>query len=260
MKKFAAVLVLCILVVGCSGCVVVEDVEEVPVSESLKISTWVLDEKYENNGYWESDTYDAFDKGRWICDDGTVIENGGDVFSDEVLELNKPRITAPLNYGGYNLNIHIESDDVINVTADVIGNCDIVLAYSPSSPDNVIVKDWSVSNDITALGSFTVNVFPIGKIIPAAARNGKLIYSVTLADREYYIDIKTYTLDGRPRVTAQLKLTAIEDDNIPELDTKDGIYSIDENLTRRFEIELVKFGYSDTALHDEFERYDHLYN
>jgi len=268
MKKFAAVLILCILVVGCSGCVVVEDTEEVPVSESLKINTWMLKEELEGTGYFSYDNgppnhrYDKghYVTGHWIGDDGTEIYDVEEIFEYESLELNTPRILAPFGFDGYNLNIRIESDDVINVKAEIRGNDDIVIAYSPSSPDEVIPKDWVTSNNFTVVGSFTFNVLPIGKIIATDTRNGLLVQPHTLVGKEYYIDINTYTLDSRPRVTAQLKLTVIEDEHCPPPTGKGYIHGAGDDLSRFVRIELVKFGYSDTALHDEFERYDHLYN
>ena len=45
-----------------------------------------------------------------------------EVFFFEELEPNKPRITSPLSYSGHNLDIRLESEDVINVTATVRSN------------------------------------------------------------------------------------------------------------------------------------------
>ncbi|MGI6744132.1 MAG: hypothetical protein ACOX4O_10810, partial [Eubacteriales bacterium] len=213
----------------------------------------------ENTGYWDY-IPEELDCGRWVSDDGRIIEDGDDVFMSEQLKLNEPRIMAPLGFGGYNLNIRIESDDLIQVSSKVQGDDDIILVHSPSSPDKVIMSDWSVSNDFTTLGSFTLNVFPVGKKIPEETRQGKLIQYTTLTDREYYIDIKTFTPDLRPKVTAQLKLTVLKDDYYPWQEPKENhFYGAGEEQSRFVQIELVKYGFSDTALLDEFERYDDLY-
>jgi len=259
MKKYAAIFLFFIPLLTASSCVVVDDTESVSIADSLKIRTWVLDEELEGSGYWAFDWDDFADRGHWVSDDGTIIDDGDEVFFFEELEPNKPRITAPLSYSGHNLNIRLESEDVINVTATVRSNEEIILAYSPSSPDEVIFKDWSVSDNITVMGPFTLSVLPIGKTIPSSQRN-LLSQSTTLTDREYYIDIKTYTLDGRPVISAQIKLTVLEDEHFPWQEfTKGNIHS-GQNQSRFLSIELVKYGFDDTALHDEFEKYDALYN
>ncbi|NLB15560.1 MAG: hypothetical protein GX827_01950 [Clostridiales bacterium] len=184
----------------------------------------------------------------------------GETGEDTNIENSLRFSAAPLGYGGYNLNIRIESDDLIQVSSKVQGDDDIILVHSPSSPDKVIISDWSVSNDFTTLGSFTLNVFPVGKKISEETRQGKLIQPSTLTDRKYYIDIKTFTPDLRPKVTAQLKLTVLKDDYYPWQEPKENrFYGTGEEQSRFVQIELVKYGFSDTALLDEFERYDELY-
>ena len=258
MKKY---LLLCILICAFSAqsCIYVEETEtneDSGVENSLRISAALLDRNLENTGYWDYADDDWDDLGRWVSDDGETIEDGDKVFVHERLELNTPRIMAPFGYDGFNLNIRIESDDMIQVSADVRGNNDIILAYSPSSPDKVIISDWSVSNDISVLGSFTLNVFPVGKTIRKDTRQGALIQRTTLTDREYYIDIKTYTPDLRPKVTAQLKLTVLKDDCYPWREPPDDycIYDGSEEQSSFVQIELVRYGFSDTALLDGSER------
>ena len=252
-----------------NSCVVIEsEIEDSSnVSDSLRINTWVLKEELEDNGYF---TYDGgppdgyrYDKGHyvtghWITDDGTEIYDVEEIFEYEALEPNSPRILAPLGFDSYNLNIRLESDDVINVTTTVRNNHEIRLTYSPSSPDEVIMKDWVDSQNITVVGPFTMSILPIGKTTNSGPL---LVKDNTLTDREYYIDINTYKLDGSPQVSAQLRLTVIEDEGFPWREV-DGyaLYGRGEERSRFLEIELVKFSYSDTVLHDEFEKYDHLYN
>lgn len=61
-------------------------------------------------------------------------------------------------------------------------------------------------------------------------------------------------------MTAQLKLTVLKDDYYPwQEPVKDPFYGTGEEQSRFVQIELVKYGFSDTALLDEFERYDELY-
>ena len=181
-----------------------------------------------------------------------------EVFVYESLEPNVPRVSAPLGFCGYNLNLRLESDDVITVSTTIKNNEDIRLSYSPSSPDEVIISDWVESETISAVGPFTLNIYPVGKLNSLGTQ---LIMRDTLTDREYYIDINTYKLDGTPVISAQLKLTVLDDPEYPYYEISGNkLYSLSEKRSRFLSIELVKYGFDDTALHDEFEKYDTLYN
>lgn len=146
---------------------------------------------------------------------------------------------------------------MIVVSAAVKNNEDIRLSYSPSSPDKVILGDWVESNSISVVGPFTLNVFPVGKL---NALGTQLIMRETLAEREYYIDIDTYKLDGTPVVSARLRLAVLDDPEYPYY-AIDGnlLYSTSEKRSRFLSIELVEYEYGDVNKIEKFEKNDELY-
>ena len=252
MKKLTLLLLIPLLL---SSCVIeTDEADIVPLSESLKISTYLVAKEYADIGYLDyvQKPKKAYGDIQWtLYETGEVIPHNKS-YVYEQLSLNEPRLTAPMGYGGYNLIIDIESEGIIQIEHHKKHDNDTLLM-------NYKVDDvnWSSGNVITHVGPVTLSVCPVGKFTSFTG----LLLPCTLADREYYIDIKTYTLDGRPKVTAQLKLTAVKDEYYPsdEIAMQD-IYTTADEKTRYFEIELVKYSYSEAVLHDEFERYDHLYN
>ena len=66
------------------------------MADSLKITAYVLNSDLEGKGYFAYDATSVHkNHGYWVSDDGKEYTND-EVFSIERLELNKPRVLAPL--------------------------------------------------------------------------------------------------------------------------------------------------------------------
>jgi len=251
-NKYMKQIFTCVLIIfslSLSSCVIEEDTTDINLSEALKISAWLLDEELEGTGYWEYDATVPKYNGYWVSNDGITIDRD-DVFALEELELNKPRIMAPIGYVATNLNIKFEFDGIIQVKTEIPNDETIRLKHS-------LGGSVEQSNNIKTIAPLTVNVCPIGKYTPL----GGLILRDTLVDKDYYLDIGCYRLDGTPVIFAKLKLSVIKDEHYPWYDITQGrLYSISEERSRFLSIELVEYEYSDIKKFDEFEKYDALYN
>ena len=220
------------------------------MTDSLKITAYVLNSDLEGKGYWKYDgTHEHKNRGYWVSDDGK--EHADDeVFVKERLELGKPRILAPFGYDYQeNLNIWLDSDGVIEVDTDPLNDDRIHLAYSLDNPDNPTLGHRTEANAFRALAPTAVNVCPIGRYHAGE----RLVTSETLVGETYYINVRTYDLEGTQIITAKLKLTAIED---PDKDfthqDKNFFYGDGEDVSRFMTIELVEYDYSDVYKLDEY--------
>lgn len=221
----------------------------VKMMDSLKITAYVLNSDLEGKGYFAYDgTREHKNNGYWVSDDGKEYTND-EVFSVERLELNKPRVLAPLGYNYRdNLNIWLDCDGVIEVDTDPLNDDRIRLAHSLDDPMNPgLGTKWIVENAFRALPPFAVNVCPIGEFTNAT----EIVLQDTLTDREYFINVRTYDLDGTQVITAKLKLTVLPDDEYPYTEVKSR-YGQNQERSRFLSIELVEYDYSDVYKLDEY--------
>ena len=243
----AAVLALAMCLAACSN--EREDLTT-KMTDSLKITAYVLNSDYEGKGYWKYDgTHEHKNKGYWVSDDGTEYD-GTDVFVKERLELGKPRILAPFGYDYQeNLNIWLDSDGVIEVDTDPLNDDRIHLAYSLDNPDNPTLGHRTEANAFRALAPTAVNVCPLGRFFEGPG----LVTSYTLVGETYYINVRTYDHEGTQIITAKLKLTAIEDpDEEYGRMEKVMFYGDGEDVSRFMTIELIEYDYSDVYKLDEY--------
>lgn len=219
------------------------------MTDSLKITAYVLNSDLEGKGYFAYDgTREHKNNGYWVSDDGKEYTND-EVFNIERLELGKPRVLAPLGYDyRNNLNIWLDCDGVIEVDTDPLNDDRVRLAHSLDDPMNPgLGTKWIVENAFRALPPFAVNVCPIGEFTNAT----EIVLQDTLTDREYFINVRTYDLDGTQVITAKLKLTVLPDDEYPYTEVKSR-YGQNQERSRFLSIELIEYDYSEVYKLDEY--------
>lgn len=232
MKKIIIALLAGIILICFNSCMANEEAEN--MIDALKISTWVLDKSLEGTGYWvESTTHLG---GYWVLYESDKQIPHDDVFKFEALELNEVRVMAPMNYIDMNnLNILFEFDGIVEVETEIPNDERIKLAYS-TKESSIVGFDWvTVGNSIRAVAPIYVNVCP---------SEDKVVTPYTKTDREYYLNVKTYTLDGTQVISAQLRLVAIKEEHSPE-EYDPLFHSAEGEWTRFLSIELVSYEYSD---------------
>ena len=81
---------------------------------------------------------------------------------------------------------------------------------------------------------------------------GLLIQHNTISEREYFLTVKGYELDGSLLVTAQIRLVSLNDEAYPYDEIVRNstmgfgeLFSVGENRTRFCSVELVSYEYSD---------------
>lgn len=249
MRRWCIAVMLAMCVGALFSCSDEREDLNVMMADSLKITAYVLNSDLEGKGYWKYDgTHEHKNKGYWVSDDGKEYTND-EVFSIERLELNKPRVLAPLGYDyRNNLNIWLDCDGVIEVDTDPLNDDRIRLAHSLDDPMNPgLGTKWIVENAFRALPPFAVNVCPIGEFTNAT----EIVLQDTLTDREYFINVRTYDLDGTQVITAKLKLTVLPDEEYPYTEVKSR-YGQNQERSRFLSIELIEYDYSDVYKLDEY--------
>ena len=234
-----------LLLLWCSGCAAETDgTPAVKMDDLMQISTWVMDPALEGKGYWAYSGYT--EPGCWVPAEGEAEVEDKEVFREERLLPGEPRIMAPLGYEGWNLNFTIAFDGIVTVEKTDPADSSILISFQPTLNDQ-----WSGETVVTRNGPCSLNVYPVGKILEG--RSGLLIQRSTIAEKEYFLTVKGYELDGSLMVTAELKLTTLEDEAYPyeeiwqeRLTNHDGeLFARDDNRTRFCAVELVSYEYSD---------------
>ena len=116
---------------------------------------------------------------------------------------------APIGYKGGNLNFTIDFEGIVTVEKTDPADHSILTSFEPNLADQ-----WIEETLITRNGPCNLNVFPVGKNLVTEGR-GLLIQHNTIAEKEYFLTIKGYELDGSLMVTAVLKLITLEDEAFP---------------------------------------------
>ena len=250
MKRRAVLLLFTSLLLCLLSCA--DEVEPESITDALKISAWLLDENLEGTGYWAySESHRIYpDGGYWVSNDSDEQIATSDVFKLERLELNHPRVMAPMGYNHMpNLNIYLDFEGLIKVETDIPDDETIRLAHSLSFPNEPGIGNWTIENSFSARAPFVLNVCPIGRFTNAQ----QLILNATLTEREYYINIYAYKEDGTLFVTAQLKLVVLKDEAYPydKIESSGRIFSPNEERSRFLSIELVSYEYNDIYKFDE---------
>jgi len=235
MRKFLCLVMLFVLVFTLSSCF--KD-EETDIRDALKISAWMIGEKYEGHGYFTYGTGEHYGRSTWIPDDGGEEMFHSEIFAYDELEVGVPR-TLKMGYMPenektiYNLRLDFVFNGVIEVSVDKeLGNPNIYLNFS--SNDSVI----------SGIEELSVNILPLGKF----DIGGGAISQDTILGEEYYLNVRTQYLDGRPAVTAKIKLTPIKDAEYEVNRRKESdhlFYSNNDPLTRFVAVELVSYEYAD---------------
>ena len=251
MKRWIAGIFVMVLLC-CGGCAEKPVEEKVKMDDLMKISTWVMDPALEGKGYWAYDRDSYGTKGHWVPNKGEPAVNDEDVFREERLAVGETRIMAPIGYKGGNLNFTIDFEGIVTVEKTEPADHSILTSFEPNLADQ-----WIEETLITRNGPCNLNVFPVGKNLASEGR-GLLIQHNTIAEKEYLLTIKGYELDGSLMVTAELKLTTLEDEAFPyeeyiqETYRRTGgyagygeLYAVGENRTRFCSVELVSYEYSD---------------
>ena len=251
MKRwFTAIFMMVLLCFG--GCAEKPAEEKVKMDDLMKISTWVMDPALEGKGYWAYDGHSYDTPGHWVPNKGEAAVDDKEVFREERLPVGETRIMAPIGYKGGNLNFTIEFDGVVTVEKTEPIDHSILTSFEPNLSDQ-----WIEEPLIKRNGPCNLNVYPIGKNLSVEGRGGLLIQHNTIAEKEYLLTIKGYELDGSLMITAELKLTTLEDEAFPYEEfiqerTKNigsgvygELYEVGEKRTRFCSVELVSYEYSD---------------
>ena len=251
MKRWISVILMTVLLTF-GGCTEKPAEEIVRMDDLMKISTWVMDPALEGKGYWAYDGKSYGTKGHWVPNEGEPAVNDEDVFREERLAVGETRIMAPIGYKGGNLNFTIDFDGIVTVEKTDPADHSILTSFEPNLSDQ-----WIEEMLITRNGPCNLNVYPVGKNLVNEGR-GLLIQHNTIAEREYFLTVKGYELDGSLMVTAELKLTTLEDEAFPyeeyiqETYRRTGgyagygeLYAVGEKRTRFCSVELVSYEYSD---------------
>ena len=199
------------------------------ISEVLKISTWVMDKKYEDTGHWESDVNYPAD-GYWVSNKDESA--GHNVFKFEALALNDIRVMAPMGYmKTSNLNILFEFDGIIELEPDNPEDQLIQLGYNYDDPAEPILDFVTTTYEKVRMPApINFNLCPLGVFTKETC----IIQTDTLKDHEYYLNVKAYKHDGTLLITAKLKLVVLDDK-----------FTDNEKRSRFLSIELVSYDYSD---------------
>jgi len=252
MRKFLCLVMLLVFVFTLPSCIV--DEEEVDIDDALKVSAWLFNSALDGTGYL---TYENYGSGAWqYYDSDKVLDyrHRKQMYVYEPLELNAPRMMMPIGYDPpddsmqlYNVNFFIEFDGIIEAELSDEGNQNIFMSLKTDTEDEVKV------------GKMQVLLCPVGKDKPSGTM---LILADTLVGCEYYINIKTFKLDGTPVITAKVKLTTVPDEGYPQEETyyekhntvTRNVYGNEDERTRLVTIELVSYEYNDLLrLEDEKE-------
>lgn len=251
MKRWiSGMLVTVLLCFG--GCTEKPAEAKTKMDDLMKISTWVMDPALEGKGYWEYTEYTS--QGTWIPNEGEADVDDKDVFREERLSVGETRIMAPISSrGGANLNFTIDFEGIVTVEKTEPADDTVLISFDPNLQDQ-----WTGETLISRNGPCKLNVFPVGKKLVFEGVGGALVQNNTLAGKEYYLTIKGYELDGSLMVTAELKLTTLEDEAFPyeeyiqETYRRTGgyagygeLYAVGEKRTRFCSVELVSYEYSD---------------
>ena len=251
MKRWFTAIFVMVLLCFC-GCTEKPTEEKVKMDDLMKISTWVMDPALEGKGYWAYDRNSYGTKGHWVSNEGESAVNDKDVFREERLLVGETRVMAPIGYKGGNLNFTIDFEGIVTVEKTDPADHSILTSFEPNLADQ-----WIEEALITRNGPCNLNVFPVGKNLVTEGR-GLLIQHNTIAEKEYFLTIKGYELDGSLMVTAVLKLITLEDEAFPyeeyiqETYRRTGgyagygeLYAVGEKRTRFCSVELVSYEYSD---------------
>ena len=245
MKKLLTILLALAMLALCACN---DEEEEVKITDALKISAWVMADGLWGTGQF---TYDAEDYqycGEWVSEDGTVTA-AADVFACERLELGVPRVMAPMGYDYRDhVQLFLDYDGIVEVEVSEKGNEYVRLLHSLDYP----MEPWKggriTGNAFRAIAPTAVEVNPVGKFVPDA-----LGHRDTLTGCEYYINIRALDTDGSQLISAEIRLTVLEDAAFPYWDVYFPVYGENEVRSRFLEVELVAYEYSDVYKLDEME-------
>ena len=253
MRKIIIALLTGIILLIFSSCETVDMNYSYTIKDALKISTWVLAENIDENGYWmESES--IVGHGYWVESTERIIDsNKNDVFMFEQLKLNKVRMMAPFNYMLMpNLNIHCAFDGIIEIATE---DEYMLLGYNsdnPSQPGGM--GDYK---NVRMPYEIYVTVCPLNEHISEGHRIVRSAIKKT--DREYYLNVNAYNFDNEetPIIKVRLKLLVLEDNSFS---SSYAALSNSEDSSRFMSVELISYEYSDRyILLDELwddEEYD----
>lgn len=269
MKKIIIAIVVIIILLDISSCAVEDMENNNSIKDALKISAWVLDENFDENGYWTTTSPLQF--GQWTEESGRVVEENDEssVFVFEQLKLNEVKIMNPLNWFNvknfmnfYDVNVFIEYDGIIEVALDE-GEEYMLLGYDDKNPTQPSEGGGRGSNG-SIYGDFKIPTAVYAHFTPydeysdgRAGKNGVvsggLIHQHRFAakiGKEYYLNVNAYSFatdgEGAPTIRARLKFTVIEDKGLKFENYTSSSPPLKE-ASRFLSVELISYEYSDIA-------------
>lgn len=249
--RLYAMLLFCVLLFSCSSDTTISEVEY--MDNFMTISTKIVNPDLIDTGYWAYDkSLVGFGSGYWVSEDGKEY-TAEEVFIEQELKPGEVYTMAPINLdklflGGENLNIRFDFDGVLEMETEDPTDNSIRLAYSKTYPDNPQINNWTEENQIHTNAPVTISVCPVGKKL-ASEGLVRLGIQDTLVGTECTLYARAYKQNGTLVVSAEIKLTAIDDPYYPWETVHEGhyteIYKKGEVRTRFMTIEVVSYEYSD---------------
>lgn len=249
--RLYAMLLFCVLLFSCSSDTTISEVEY--MDNFMKISTKIVNPDLIDTGYWAYDKdLVGFGSGYWVSDDGKEYETD-EVFIQQEL---KPGVTytmAPISFDklseGYNnLNLFFDFDGILEIETEDPTDNSIRLAYGYTSADSTYPTTWTEENSIRTNAPVSIKVCPVGKKLATEGLYNLGIQD-TLVGTECTLYARAYKQNGTLVVSAEIKLTAIDDPYYPWETVHEGhyaeLYKKGEVRTRFMTIEVVSYEYSD---------------
>lgn len=240
-----------LLLISCSSSDTTSEVAS--MDNFMKISTKIVNPALIDTGYW---AYDASLIGRgsgyWVSEDGKEYATD-EVFIRQELEPGVVYTMAPisfdkLNEGYNNLHLHFDFDGILEIETEDPTDNSVRLAYFYPQEDATAKCFGAEENPIRVNAPVSIQVCPVGKKLFTEGLYNLGIRD-TLIGTECTLYARAYEHNGTLAVSAEIKLTAMDDPHYPWETVHEGhyaeLYKKGEVRTRFMTIEIVSYEYSD---------------
>lgn len=249
--RLYAMLLFCVLLFSCSSDTTISEVEY--MDNFMKISTKIVNPNLIDTGYWAYDkSLVGFGSGYWVSEDGKEYATN-EVFIRQELEPGVVYTLEPLNFdnlfeGSNNINLYFDFDGILEIETEDPTDNSVRLAYCYPQKDEAVHGFGTEENPIHINAPVNIQVCPVGKKLATEGLYNLGIQD-TLVGTECTLYARAYKQNGTLVVSAEIKLTAIDDPHYPWETVHEGhyaeIYKKGEVRTRFMTIEVVSYEYSD---------------
>lgn len=252
MKKLYVLLAILLLLTSCSSSDTTTSEMEF-MDNFMKISTKIVNPDLIDTGYWAYDKdLIGFGSGYWVSEDGKEYATN-EVFIRQELEPGVVYTLEPLNFdklgeGSNNINLHFDFDGILEIETEDPTDNSVRLAYFYPQEDVHAKGFGAEENPIRVNAPVSIQVCPVGKKLFTEGLYNLGIQD-TLVGTECTLYARAYQQNGTLVVSAEIKLTAIDDPHYPWETVHEGhyaeLYKKEEVRTRFLNIEIVSYEYSD---------------